>query len=800
MPLRFVYTFIIRSVHWIESGIIIRAWRLRMPIIMAAASFIALSEVSQIQELYVDFTGKAVHDALHILVFSISLAVLSFSLSASASIAKSVPGLVHHVEDRGDRLMQIGVSLAPLCGFQLGSQKYLQSKINYELLQYGLVLNKLKLKYPTLPDLSVFPDEISVHAITQALPLTQMRAQNWVVLILIVAATIPHLHRKIDCVFLGKSTTKRKTIFFASAIIVQSLFVIFSCAINIPKLSPTALAVVKAIGPFPLIVWFFALLTVHLTLFARISARRGYPFPLLILITCIFFTKLGLNENHEIRSTLIYPTIWIKHGRNSGIGTPTIDRLPFVEEAFAEWFANRPEREKQRFIDRPYPVYIVAAEGGGAYAAAQSAIFLARLYDQCPELVHHVFAISGVSGGSVGSAMLASLLQVPTLSSKNSDKLRCGSNDYVPQHRLEQLVKAMLKEDQLTPVLAVGLYPDLLQRFLPFPLAAFDRARAQEYALQQNWEKHVGASNNPFSNDFRSSWNVAGLAPLLSLNTTSVEQGVQKVIAPIESPRPTRDDHVVYFDSFFSTYSSSGSVPSAYDIPLSTAVGLSARFPGISPPGHHLDRDNPPPSHSSRSDSFVDGGYVDNSGVETADRILDALDWLLEKGFPGSADSRYKKITLPSQSVRLRLLVIGGESPETTLHIESQSSWETGFAAPVFALLNARQHRGMRAIASARELDPALLQVSIPWNFIRPPLGWKLSPGNVDLVGAAIGDASRCVKKDRNDLSEPSFSERANEVMGYPDLSSNEIGRMFEMYGVLNANHCAAAEIIEAIR
>ncbi|MFX7866411.1 hypothetical protein ABTK37_20655, partial [Acinetobacter baumannii] len=56
-----------------------------------------------------------------------------------------------------------------------------------------------------------------------------------------------------------------------------------------------------------------------------------------------------------------------------------------------------------------FPLYVVAAEGGGIYAATHAASFLAEIQDMCPGFSHHLFAISGVSGGSVGAAVFNAL-------------------------------------------------------------------------------------------------------------------------------------------------------------------------------------------------------------------------------------------------------------------------------------------------------------------------------------------------------------------------------------------------------
>ena len=84
--------------------------------------------------------------------------------------------------------------------------------------------------------------------------------------------------------------------------------------------------------------------------------------------------------------------------------------LPQAEVAFRDWFRQRPDRD--RFAGRRYPVYVVAAEGGGIYAALHAASALGGLQDRCPAFADHLFAISSVSGGSLGAATFAAGLKL----------------------------------------------------------------------------------------------------------------------------------------------------------------------------------------------------------------------------------------------------------------------------------------------------------------------------------------------------------------------------------------------------
>src|SRR5262249_31490051 len=102
---------------------------------------------------------------------------------------------------------------------------------------------------------------------------------------------------------------------------------------------------------------------------------------------------LDINDNHWVRTIPL-------DGKLLPDQTRTLD-------AFKMWFESR--QDKSRFEHSGFPIYIVAAEGGGILAAAHAASFLAQIQDICPGFSHHLFSISGVSGGSVGAAVFAML-------------------------------------------------------------------------------------------------------------------------------------------------------------------------------------------------------------------------------------------------------------------------------------------------------------------------------------------------------------------------------------------------------
>src|SRR5438128_1011597 len=142
--------------------------------------------------------------------------------------------------------------------------------------------------------------------------------------------------------------------------------------------------------------------------------------------------------------------------------------------------------EKNYGVGTMHPLYIVATEGGGIRAAYWTAIVLGALQDSNPNFAPHLFAISGVSGGSLGAVVFEALL---------AESAR-GS--------FQESVHKVLGQDFLSPALGSMLYPDLVQRFIPFPIPYFDRGRSLEMGWEKAWRDTMG--NDRFAGSFVDLW------------------------------------------------------------------------------------------------------------------------------------------------------------------------------------------------------------------------------------------------------------------------------------------------------
>ncbi len=355
---------------------------------------------------------------------------------------------------------------------------------------------------------------------------------------------------------------------------------------------------------------------------------------------------------------------------------------------------------------------IVSAEGGGIYAAYHAAYVLAKLQDASNgAFCRHVFAISGVSGGSVGAGVFAALAATHA-------RNRESSLDHPPLADEQFLTKvdAVLARDFLSPTLAALLYPDLVQKFLPFPVPYFDRAKALENAFERGWEK--GTHGTEFENPLDSIGHFPNDAtPALFLNTTEVETGRKVVITPLECD-PRRSN----LETFGKRH------PDAI-IKLSTAVTLSARFPVVTPPGYLLTWTSDGQQVKRR---YVDGGYFEDSGTDTLAEIMAGiLDHnathgarkvrliVLRIGYVDDEESTAASANTTAPTTLLTTLpttefTATSDSPGSSAKMKREENQDEAYGdllAPIRTLLNTRSARGE---ASLRHLRAAVAIADAP--------------------------------------------------------------------------------------
>ncbi len=248
--------------------------------------------------------------------------------------------------------------------------------------------------------------------------------------------------------------------------------------------------------------------------------------------------------------------------------------------------------------DDQRPVFVIATEGGASRAGLWTARVLNELQSATWKGPHpfsdSVFAISSISGGSVGSVgWVKGLQQAPA-----------DANPVVD----------FAGRDALGPAFATTFYPQALHTFLPIPGLA-DDAEGLERGWEDNWKTACKACgqglNQPFLDLYRqpkaaAKGGSASWTPLLLIGGAEEETGIRVMTSPV------RFDDIIDADDFFSL--------SRANISQSTAIHNGARFPWVTSPGR-IDAFTSDGGHDGVV-HVVDGGYFDGSGVEAAREIV----------------------------------------------------------------------------------------------------------------------------------------------------------------------------------
>jgi hypothetical protein len=399
---------------------------------------------------------------------------------------------------------------------------------------------------------------------------------------------------------------------------------------------------------------------------AREGDRRGFPALAALILISVLVTGLNTRFN-DVRVLALSNSEQAK------------DRQIDFPEAVKNWRAANGCADPSPVSSCP-PALIVAAEGGASRAAFMTATVIGHLMDRDGDLGdgpdlkspgRRIFAISGVSGGSLGAVVIRAAIEdsftkpdmKPPCANDQRNWFQKPVGGADPKTSWRACLQLLVSGDYLSSAFVGFGFRD---NFAPPGLGILDRAAL----LEQAWERHYDyVVNEPASLsqigrdcDARSRQGLCRpfgyakasapktWAPLLLLNGTSVNSGRRIVVSDLVSTRPNKNRqgrvplYSAAFDFFEMTSSgclvgkdhdkdkpdcqkvSSGpddilsTLRDGPDIRLSTAALMSARFPILSPAGVIRVTDR-----AGFGDRVVDGGYFENAGFTTALDVANAL-------------------------------------------------------------------------------------------------------------------------------------------------------------------------------
>ena len=379
---------------------------------------------------------------------------------------------------------------------------------------------------------------------------------------------------------------------------------------------------------------------------------------------------------------------------------------PTVAAAARAWYEQAKAAHAKAGGEGPVPMLIVVTAGGGIRAAYWTAEVLEKLasdfeneegFKAAGGVRPYLFAISGVSGGSVGAAAFDAALA-------ERDETGCKAGGDSCPH-----ATGFLTADFLAPALASLVFVDTPSSFLP-DFRQSDRGAA----LERSFEKASGGLlARPFLSLFpyKKDPAAAGKAPwrpILLLNATHEETGKRIIAAHVLIERN------VFIDSLDALNVLGG------DVRASTAAHNSARFTYVSPAG----------DLGGNHGSVIDGGYYENYGALTALELARAARWELRNEKQPAVKlvilmiSSDPSLGRAHELVRIKKAADGGQclvsvaeredgqgkapdsqKPDGSPNYlslddnEVENAWINEFIAPLQGIKNVREAHGNRAAA-----------------------------------------------------------------------------------------------------
>jgi hypothetical protein len=322
------------------------------------------------------------------------------------------------------------------------------------------------------------------------------------------------------------------------------------------------------------------------------------------------------------------------------------------------------------------------------------------------DLRRRLFAISGVSGGSVGAAMIRAALDDADPNG-NAPCKQVGRSWFrypdglTPPYSWRACLQAMTAGDFLSRPFVGLSFRDLFGFPLHHLLGMSDRAALLENAFEDQYKYLVDPDGHAESGltravgqfpHGRERW-----VPLLMLNTTSVLDGRRSIISDLLTFSCPAGNAVPFFPAAVDTFETLGAADTCADgtpvadpatkaVRLSSGATASARFPVLSPPAGIRN------ANGEAVDLIVDGGYFENDGLTSARQLAEAM--LAVQ--PGLRKPVILHVTNNPTSESTGAQDVAPRSPR-------DPKWYDAFTAPLVALAATRDGHAAEATKAAQQ-------------------------------------------------------------------------------------------------
>lgn len=406
-----------------------------------------------------------------------------------------------------------------------------------------------------------------------------------------------------------ESKSLTSLLYFKGTRVVFWSFVAYSFVLFILSLTSVESGFATTVGPLAVMIFGLSFLSAVLSLVMYFNIPGHRPFLLFFVIVVALLSSL--NDNSAIRTLPMQS-----------------QRVP-LENDFEWWARNLVNKEVTRKTlsssdTLSVPVIFVATEGGGIRALVWTALVLQKMEKEFPGVYKKIYGISGVSGGGVGATFYVSYLR---------DQLK-SQGGLAPD---DPGFTNAIRNDFLSDVLSAFLFQDNLQNILPFAVESFDRTRRLEDAWSHAFSYHT--DHDTFEQGFTELYADTSLQlPRLFINGTLAESGQKTIVSyPMihgaASPKNAPDvlkDEIDLLQVI------------GKDVPVKTAASLCSRFPYLTSGGLITGLGGKKIGH------VIDGGYKENTGLETVWQLLLRLKPIMQKLQNDSLD------TAMSQKIKVK--------------------------------------------------------------------------------------------------------------------------------------------------
>lgn len=376
------------------------------------------------------------------------------------------------------------------------------------------------------------------------------------------------------------ATIKQELIFIAQFTGVRffylylgSFCLVLTLLLCVPSIN---LALSSWLRPGAIVIMSIASFTLMFTIIAYFHDYARRPFGIIILVLMITFSYW--NDN----TALNY------------LSNRNVEKRMTLDRVFDDWIRIKKSAWMEKHPGTDMPVVLIATQGGGIRGLTWTTRIFHYLDSTHQGFMDQTFVISGVSGGGVGSTAYLSWMH---------DQQSAQSAP--PYEKLNSFTK----RDFLSPVTAAFAFGDCFQRFLPFPVSSLDRSKMLGRTWDEYYSECVGV--NTFSRSFLEMWydNHAFnyKLPSLILNGTLAENGQRIVTSNLNLGRSRWFEDDIDFFEF-----------TQGDISRSTAALNCSRFPVITS-GALMTHG------SDRKGHIVDGGYRENTGMQTLLNVFSSI-------------------------------------------------------------------------------------------------------------------------------------------------------------------------------